>query len=223
MISTKNVGGSGFTPKTLQPGSQTIKVNSVSLGTVPFSATGFTIDLQCEGPDLGETFEGFWIDKDNQAKGKHKGQVGRVRSSRYVYEDANVNGKEIKRDDNIVRFLNNLADVTGCMDWMEKMDGKFETIEEFVKAFNNDAPFKDVYFNVVLGGKEYENSQGYTNFDLFIPKFTRDGVPMEEVGKENSRLIAYNEEEHIIRKTPKVVEEFSGEEEAADDDFNLED
>lgn len=222
MISTKNVGGSGFTPKTLQPGSQTIKINSISLGTVPFSNTGYTLDLYCEGPDLGETFEGFWIDKNDQSKGKHKGQVGRVKSSRYVYDDVTVNGKDIKRDVQIVKFLNNIAETTGCMKWMDDMDGKFETIEDLVKAFNDNAPYKDVYFNVILGGREYENKEGYTNFDLFIPKFSKLGVPMEEIGKENSRLINYDENEHIIRKIPKVIEEFDGGENE-EDDFNLED
>ena len=38
---------------------------------------------------------------------------------------------------------------------------------------NNDNPFADKYINACLGGREYENKAGYTNFDLGNFEFSK--------------------------------------------------
>jgi len=86
MISTKDVvgttGGSSV-PKVIQPGNETCTVLNIKLEPARFKEGGYDVLLNVEGPEMGDDFEGFWIDKDNQAKGRHKGKVGRIRASEY--------------------------------------------------------------------------------------------------------------------------------------------
>lgn len=225
MINTKDIptGGTGGTPKTLQPGNRTIKINSIYLEKFPFGTDAYNLMLDCEGPDLGEKFEGFFVDKDNESLGRHKGQVGRVRASQWAYESKTLSGDiEINRDAEIAKFLKNFAVATGCLEWFEGEDGKHETIESLVTEMNDKAPFKDKFIYTCLGGREYENKAGYTNYDLFFPKFTRDAIPFEdsEVEHGESRVYKYNADTHIIAKKVKEVDNFAGNE-ASKKDFEL--
>lgn len=212
MISTKDIpaGNGGGTPKTLQPGNRVIKINSIYLDEFPFAENAYNLMLDCEGPDLGDDFEGFWIDKDNEALGRHKGQVGRVRASQWAFQDKDLGDIQISRDLEIAKFLKNLAIATGCLEWYEGEDGKHETIESLVQEMNDKAPFKDKFLNVCLGGREYENKAGYTNYDLFLPKFTKQGLPFEPADTEASasRVYKFNEAEHIKKKKAKEVNSF---------------
>jgi hypothetical protein len=213
MISTKDIpSGNGKTPKTLQPGNTTLKVNSIYLDTVPWSDEEYNVMLDCEGAELGEDFEGFYIDKNQESLGRHKGQVGRVRSSQWTYANKQLpGGIEILRDVEITKFLKNLAIATDCVDWLEAEDGKHETIESLVQEMNDKAPFADKYLNVCLGGREYENKSGYTNYDLFLPKFSKQGVPFEADGTNSGRVYTFNDSEHIAKKKVKEVEDFTAE------------
>jgi hypothetical protein len=212
MISTKDIptGGGGKVSKTLQPGNTTIKVNAIYLEEFRFAEGAYNIMLDCEGVDMGETFEGFFIDKANTTLGRHKGQVGRVRASQWAYQDKDLGEIKINRDIEIVKFLGKFCDAVGCTDWLEKEDGKHETVESLVKALSEAAPFADKFLKVCLCGKEYENKQGYTNFDLFFPKF-KDGVPFEneEVEENVSRVLTFDKASHIItKKAPMEIIEF---------------
>jgi len=213
MISTKDIpgGGGGKTPKTLQPGNATIKVNGIYLDTVPWDKEAYNLMLDCEGTDLGAEFEGFFIDKTNEGLGRHKGQVGRVRSSQWAYQDKTLPGDIIiMRDVEITKFLKNLAVATDCLAWYEGQDGKHETIESLVEKMNEDAPFADKFVNTCLGGREYENKAGYTNFDLFFPKFSKAGIPFEDSTADSTgRVYNFDATEHIIKKKVKAVDEFA--------------
>jgi len=187
-----------------------IKINSIYLDPFKFAEGAYNIMLNCEGPDLGESYEGFFIDKDKEELGRHKGQVGRVRSSQWAYQDKDLGDSKIERDTEIAKFLKNLAVATGCLDWYESEDGKHETIESLVQEMNDKAPFADKFISVCLCGKEYDNKAGYTNFDLYLPKFSKAGIPFEdsEVEVGVSRVYKFNQDEHIIVKKVKEVESF---------------
>lgn len=223
MISTKDIpsGKGGGVSKTLQPGNRIIKVNSIYLDKVPWGENEYNLMLNCESTDLGETFEGFFIDKNNEPLGRHKGQVGRIRASQWTYADKELpGGIKISRDLEIAKFLKNLATSTGCLEWFENEDGKHETIESLVVHMNEQGPFANKYINTCLGGREYENKAGYTNYDLYFPKFTRDGVSFEdaEIEAGMSRVYKYSAEDHIIAKKVKEVESF---ETSETNDFEL--
>jgi len=221
MISTKDIpAGGGKAPKTLQPGNINIKVNRIYLEKYAFGENAYNVMLDCEGPDLGSDFEGFFINKDNEKQGRYKGQVGRVRSGQWAYQDKMLaGGIQILRDVEIAKFLKNLAVATDCVKWYEGQNDKHETIESLVEKMNADAPFKDKWISTCLSGKEYENKQGYTNYDLFFPKFSKSGIPFEAESTDTSRVYKFNDDEHIIRKKVKDVEEFAS---ADDADFSLE-
>ena len=222
MISTKDIpAGGGKAPKTLQPGNCKIKINSIYLDKVPWGDDALNVMMDCEGEDLGENFEGFFVDKDNENLGRHAGQVGRVRSSQWTYETKTLkSGVIIDRDVEITKFLKNLAIATDCVEWLDSQDGKHETIDSLVEQMNADAPYADKYINVCLGGREYENKAGYTNFDLFLPKFGKTGIPFESAENDSTgRVFKFDEADHVIRKKDKEVDSF--ESKKAKEEFEL--
>lgn len=228
MISTKDIPGGtgGKTPKTLQPGNMSLKVNSIVLQEFTYKPGSYNVVLNCEGTDLGDDFEGFYIDKDNESLGRHRGQVGRVRAGQWAYADKTLDsGVVILRDVEITKFLKNFAIATGCLDWYEAEDDKHLTIESLVETMNDAAPFADKYINVCLCGKEYENKQGYTNYDLYLPKFSKQGIPFEDgdVDAASSRVYKFDPTTHILAKKVKEVESFGADMTApqSDDSFNL--
>lgn len=226
MISTKNINTGGASlSKVLEPGNKTIKINSVSLEE-GYNKDTYNLVMQCEGIALGENFEGFYRDINDQSKGRYEGQVGRVKSSEWPYNDFTLeNGNKIVRDDEILKFIKNLCDAIGTS-WLEEQDNKFETIEELVHQFNVDAPFDNVFLYTCLCGKEYMNKGGYLNYDLFLPKFTKQGFPFEKLDEESevSNVYTFNADAHIKKmKKAKEVDSFSNEEknEEVNSDFEL--
>jgi len=224
MISTKKTdseGNDNFINKSLQPGNTVIKVTRIYLDEFPFEENAYNLILEAQGVDL-DNFEGFNIDNNDESKGKHKCQVGRIKSNQWAYVNKQLNDEiTIIRDDEIVKFLRAFCFCTDTTDWLDSVDDKYETIEELVAAFNDDYPFKDKWLNVCIGGREYQNKAGYTAYDLFFPKFTRNGVPFESINIEHSdsKVYTFDDKEHIKRKEVKEVDSF--EPEKKNDDFEL--
>lgn len=214
MISTKNItGGNGAssTPKIIQPGNITCEVLSVKLEPAKFKEGGYDVVLNLEGPNMGEEFEGFWIDKDDQSKGRHKGQVGKVRASEYPYaEGTTKTGIQISRDKELLRFLQNFCKETGSLAWLESQDNMHNTIESLFEALNNDKPFAAKQLRMCIAGKEYVNKDGYTNFDLFLPKYVKGNVPFEsaDVAEATSKVLSFDPEVHVRKKKVDVVASF---------------
>jgi hypothetical protein len=214
MLNTKDIktGGGSATPKTLQPGNQAITINKVELEDFKFKPGAFHLLFHCEGEPILEDFEGFFINKDEPSLGRHAGQVGRIKAGQYAFADGTTkSGIEVSRDTDIMRYLKNICIELGCVDWLELQDGKHPTVQSLIAQFNSDAPFKGKWLNVCLAGKEYLNKEGYTNFDLFFPKFSKAGIPFESVEKvTKSKLAKFNTDDHIIKKVVEDVKGFEG-------------
>lgn len=211
MLSTKNVttGGSGTTSKTLMPGNVVVKINSVNLEDFKFKPGSYHLLLHVEGQEQPAPFEGFFIDKDSPEKGRYKGQIGRVRTSEWAYSDGETkSGVQVSRDADILKAVKNICTAVGALKWFEEQDEKYATIEEFVEAFNNDAPFKDKWLEFCLAAKEYTTKQGYTNYDLYLPKFAKGQVPYEMVDTDSGKLIQYDPATHLKKVEAKAVEHF---------------
>jgi len=222
-ISTKNIptGGTGSTPKNLSPGNTVAKINDITLEPFTFKEGAYHVILHLEGTDRGSEFEGFFINKDKPELGRYKGQVGRVKSGEWAYADGETkSGIKISRDTEILKFISNICKEIGT-DWLQKADGRYNTIEEFIKGFNQDKPFKDTWFNFCLGGKEYQNKEGYTAYDMFLPKYAKGAAPFEICDKENSKIMKFNEAEHIKKKKVEPVAGFNSPTTAASADFEL--
>jgi hypothetical protein len=97
-------------------------------------------------------------------------------------------------------------------DWFVAQDDKHDTIEEFIEAFNNDAPFKDKYFDACVAGKEYEGKSGYTNYDMWFPK---DGKGVYSIAPKGGSVLQYDEETHLKKMETKEVTSFG------DDDLDI--
>lgn len=211
-ISTKNVDSptpsGSSTSKKIEPGRQNLKITGVKLQPNKFKPGSDYLMLVVEGPAVGGGFEGFLIDKDDPSKGNHEGQVGWVKASEWAFMDSTIKsgksaGTEIKRDDEILRYIKSLCVETGAEAWFAEQDGKHETIESFVEAFDKEKPYKDKFLRMCVCGRQYE-SKGYLNWDLYLPKWSKGNVPFENanVAESMSKVFTFDETKHIKKAAP---------------------
>lgn len=225
-LSTDSVKAGGGVSKTLLPGNLSCKINGIELKPFSFKPGGYHLIIHLEGPNMGTDFEGFFIDKNDESKGRYQGQIGQVRVSEWAYADGETKtGIAIVRDNEILKAIKGLAIALGAHEQLKTFEAKYnnlDTIEEYVIALNAENPFKDKIMQYCIAGKEYTNKGGYTAYDLFLPKFTKTGVPYG-----TSRIIKYNEADHIVKKKVDVVDEFQTTDETMESpgtppvDFNL--
>lgn len=221
-ISTKDVKTGGGLPKIIEPGNHVLKINAVRLEQREFmeSDNGYYLILDTETKPI-DGFEGFLIDKDNEDGPRYKGQIGSIKTNRYYYRDGQTkSGIVIKRDMEILKQIKYICIAADCLSWFDEADGKYDTIEEFVEAFNKAGLFKDKWFNFCVGGKEFERKNNYIGHDLFIPKLTRGKVGFEPVDAKPSKVLTFDPDnkDHLIKLDHRVINEFSGGEDIPVDD-----
>jgi hypothetical protein len=207
-------GGGSSLAKTIGPGNHVLKINNVELEDFKFIDGAKHLVLHLETQPI-EGFEGFLIDKDDESKGRYAGQIGRVKGSQYAFADGvTKSGINIQRDRSILIFLQSLSKTLNINEWFVEQDGKHETIEDFVDAFNMTAPIKDKYLEFCVAGKEYLNKSGYTTYDMWLPKAENRKYAFGEV--EAGKVIPYDEAKHLKKLEVKDVNNFGG-----DDDFSM--
>jgi hypothetical protein len=200
MLNTKNMSaGSGKTRPVLEPGNHEVKINSITLDQTPYDAEAYNIHLHIETQPVGGDFEGFFRNYNDQSLGRYDGQVGRVRISPFPFKDTTLpSGREISREQEILKNMITLAETLNMRDELDSIEA--ETIEDFMKACNTlfTADEKGSKFiNLCIGGREWENKEGYVNNDLYLPRISKDGIPMEAVDAENSRLLKFDRAVHV--------------------------
>jgi len=210
-LSTEDLGngnGAGL-PKTISPGNNILKINSVTLDEFKFIENAYHLMLHVESKPI-DGFEGFSIDRSNPDAGNYKGQIGRVKASQYAFADGETkSGIKIQRDKSVLIFLQNLCKTLGINDWMSKQHNQHDTIEKFVKAFNDEKPFKDIYLEFCVTGKEYMGKTGYTNYDMWLPK--AQGGKYATGAIDSGKVITYNEDIHLKKLENTPVESFGDE------------
>lgn len=210
-LGTKNVTtGEGSVQKTLEPGNTIAKINGIYLEEAKFKEGAYNVILSLEGEDLGTAFEGFYINKDQPELGRFKGRVANIKATLWPFADGiTKSGVEISRDMEILKVIKQICVGTETTEWFNAQDEKHDTIEQLVEAFNKEKPFANLFYNFCIAGKEYKNKGGYTAYDLFLPKFTKDASPIEVLAPASSKLLKFNSEEHIVKKKVEAVTSFA--------------
>jgi len=221
MFSTKNVSANRVSP-VIGPGNHKVKINSLSFDATPYDPQAFNIILNVETEPVGGEFQGFLVDADNQNGPRYKGQVGRVRMSPYPYKDTTLpTGRKIVAADEMVKAIAFLADVTGKRDEVDMIEAN--SLEQFSNACKQI--FKNTeYINACIGGREWENNDGYVNVDLHLPRLSKTGLPLEAVDSTAGRLLTFNYDEHVRKLVKKEATATSGFEPTSGnsgDDFDL--
>lgn len=196
MLSTANIVETSRVPKTLVPGEQLVKINSITLGA-GYEAGSYNVYLNVEGPNMGPDFEGFFKDAQAKSGPRYAGQIGRVRLYPFAYKDGvTKSGIQVDRDQSILKGLVGLASPLGKRDKIDAI--KASTIEDFV-AQASDVLAGPAPIRMVIGGKTYEKG-GYTQYDLFIPidKTGKVGFELKDTDPAKSKLMAYDAATHIV-------------------------
>ncbi len=224
MLSTKDMSaGAGKVKPVIGVGNQVIRINSITYDQTPYDSDAYNIVLHVESEPVGGEFQGFLKDINDANGPRYEGQVGRIRFSPYPYKDATLpSGREIQKDQEILKAMIYLSEVLDKRNDLDMIEA--ETIEEFMvecnKLFSNSG-----FFNACVGGREWENKEGYVNYDLFLPRMSKDGIPLEAVGKDNSRLLTFSKEDHVRelknKSTSSNVSSFEPSTANAGDDFDL--
>jgi len=191
MLSTKDMSaGSGGIKPVIGTGNQKVLINSITFDQTPYDMDAYNITLHVESEPIVGEFNGFLKDVNNPNGERYAGQVGRVRFSPYPFKDATLaNGNEINRDTEVLKAMVFLSEVVGKRNELDAIEAG--TIEDFmIKAAKICS--QTGYVNACLGAREWENKEGYVNNDLFLPKRSRMGVPLEALETENSNLIEFD-------------------------------
>ena len=196
MLNTKDMSaGSGRTKPVLDPGNHVVKINSITLDQTPYDSDSYNIHLHVETAPIGGDFEGFFRDYNDQSKGRYDGQIGRVRISPFPFKDTTLpSGREISRDQEILKHMITLAETLDMRDALDSINA--ETIEDFMRECD-DLMGGSKLINMCIGGREWENKEGYVNNDLYLPRISKDGIAMEALDKENSRLLQFDRAIHV--------------------------
>jgi hypothetical protein len=221
-LSTTDLGGGSSLAKTIAPGNHVLKVNNIELEDFRFIDGAKHLILHVETEPI-EGFEGFLLDKDDESKGRYTGQIGRVKASQYAFADGETkSGIKIQRDRSVLIFLQTLSKALGVNDWFAEQDGKHETLEDFVDAFNIQAPIKDKYLRMCVAGKEYLNKAGYTTYDMWLPKADNKKYALTELNSD--KVITFDETKHLKKLEVKDVNNFGNDDFTSPDissDFSL--
>lgn len=221
-LSTKvtNGGDTSNLPKTLSPGFHKLKLNKLEIQDFKYLPGAKHLYLHFETEPI-EGFTGFKIDNNNPELGNYQGQVARVKAGQYAFANGKTKtGIEIDRDQAFMIFMKNLCEALGITEWYQAQDEKFDTLEELVEAFNETAPFQDVYLDVCISGKEYLNNSGYTAYDMWLSKPSRtEGYSFSPTG--SGKTLPYNENLHLIKLAVTDNSDFEPVATVSKDEFGL--
>lgn len=205
MISTVKGGSDGgnqLWKKKLEPGNHIVKLVNIRLVTAKIKddPNAYHLLMGIEGEPIGEGFEGFAKDKNDPSKGNYDGRMSYIKAASYpFFTGKNKFGKESNRDEAILATIKSLCIQSDSYYWWKNANDKYETIEEFVEAFNNDKPFEDKWMYICLAGKQYRNENGYAEWGLFFPYAKGGRFPFCSIDGDQSKVIEFDESVHAIK------------------------
>lgn len=212
-VTSFNPNAGSSVPKIMSPGTHYCRIVELKLDVPPYNKDAYSINVTLEGVDRGDDFQGIAIDKTNPTLGNYRGQIANVRSGRYPFSTYVYQGKEISRDEQIFRWVNNLAKQMGVLERMNADNVEASTIEEYVDAVKKYVTNPELWGYFTIAGQEYF-TEGYDkpNYRLFFPKQEGKLFPFSALENEERQplnLLAYDRDKHIIVKTDESASESS--------------
>ena len=209
----KPATGAGI-PKLLNPGTHYCRIIDITLDEPPYKKDAYFINVKLEGQDRGDDFQGIDIDKNNPSLGKYRGQVAYVKSGQYAFSTYTYEGKVIERDQQIFRWVNNLARQMGVLDKMNAKGVEADTIEDYVMEVRKYLIDPELWGHFTIAGKEYFN-EGYSNpnYRLFFPKSIKLTHPFSAIEDEDKNpvdFIAFDADTHIIKDAEGAAKKEEG-------------
>lgn len=202
---TEKIKEGNFISKRILPGNNRCKLNGIYTKEVEDKKKGGTrlqLWLTLEGEPMGGDFKGWAIDKEDESKGFSLGQIGNVKSNPFGYKTETNAGVTYNREASIATFLHILCLEANGSRWIEEADGRYKTFEDFIKAFNEQNPIKDVFLDYCIGGSKSINAEGYADYWLNLPK-TAKGERVFKNPTKNGQLVKFDEVLHIYDNTNK--------------------
>lgn len=183
-------------------GEQKLRILKIEAVPVPWdndnNQVNLVLDVMTE--DLGDDFEGFFIDYKDQSKGRYPGQIGRVRASEWAFSNFSNEKFSTTTEEGIGRFLKSLLYTSGKKQWYDDNIDLYPEYNGLIAAINKEKVLKNIYFEMTIGGRGYVDKNGYTKYDLYLPKCSKEEYPYILWGDDEAKssLLKYNPQYHMI-------------------------
>lgn len=209
-ISTEGVRKS-FISKELKPGNVVAKINAIDIKKsdkpkIP-GVNEYTITMYLEGKPMEDGFVGFDKVFGDPSKGQYAGQTVKCKATEYPiktfsWTDKKDGTQKTKTDVQLVLdFIQKICDVHSS-NWLQEVNGKFNTLEELVTGFNREKFFKNKWMSFLIGATEKINAKGYTVYYCFFPDYRTAKTIM---GLEGALVTKFDAGVHI-KKDKAAVE-----------------
>lgn len=185
MISTKTTPESklpkgDFVNSALEPGNFRVRLLNIFLQPERDPKFGDKLIMKLESEPIGGNFRGFKIDPADESKGTFAGRTGSVSYTRYGYKDFTFeSGDVVLKEEELQIAIRDICEIFGIMSWYDGVDGKYQNMSEFIKGFDLEQPFKGIWFNICISGRQYLNKANYVNHEMWVtPDHKTLGVGM---------------------------------------------
>jgi len=182
--------------KMFNPGSIVGKITNFTIQPWATNAERFRIMVTVEGPEI-EGFEGMFIDYQNQALGRYKGQFVRVELPAYVKNTDDSS----ERDRKIMQAVVEFADQLGFRDELNEKGEKADSLEALGQIIAGILAEKGEEYHFTVGATEVENN-GFKNYKYHSFPFAdrRNGLYPYALTLET--LLPFDADKHIKKDTP---------------------
>lgn len=189
-----------FVQKSLQPGTHECTVLDLKLEKPPYDPNQYNLVFSLMGPELGEDFVGFAINRLDPSKGTYKGQTSNVKANQYGFKDWEFKGKAISRDESIQNFLGTFLKQLNLLDQFQALNIHSESIEDLVaeiRAFLIKGGYK-IHFTIAAQ-KYFKEGSEYPSYALYLPKRTEGKFAYASTA-DDAKLLPFNEAIHVVEK-----------------------
>lgn len=175
----------------ITPGNHLVRASKFILERVDTGkANGYRVKLEVET----EPIPGLKGLKKPNSEERYAGQVGTVGLSAFLFTSGQYGEDYEQVMSSVAYFLMNL----GQKAWYDE-NLTAESLEAWFEKLNKDAPFRDIWFQSCIGGREYMSggTPSYIRYDLYFVKSA--GPHNRPQGLTRATVIDFNPQEHIRR------------------------